>query len=187
MQDKPTIQARRSLKHTGIFDIEEIDLVFANGQTRCYQRLIGSKQGAVLVIPLMDESTVLLIREYAAGMDRYELAFPKGKIEVGESPLAAANREMQEEIGYGARHLELLTSVTVAPGYLRHTTHIILARDLYPQRLVGDEPEEIEVVPWKITDFDRLLSRSDFTEARSITAFFMVRERFLERGHKTGN
>ena len=178
----PTISARRPIMNTGIFDIEEIDLVFANGKTRRYQRLLGSRQGAVLIVPLVDESTVLLIREYAAGMERYELAFPKGKIEVEENPLTAANREMQEEIGYAARNLELLTSVTVAPGYLRHTTHIILARDLYPQKLVGDEPEEIEVVPWKIADFDQLLSRSDFTEARSITAFFMVRDRFSGRG-----
>ena len=136
----------------------------------------------MLVVPLVDAETVLLIREYAAGMDRYELAFPKGKIEGGEDPLVAANREMQEETGYGAHHLELLTSVTVAPGYLRHTTHIILARDLYPQRQEGDEPEEIEVVPWKLTNLDQLLLRSDFTEARSLAAFFMVRDRFLRIG-----
>ncbi len=179
MPDRPTIKARRQINHTGIFNIEEIDLVFANGASRCYQRLLGSEQGAVLVVPLMDDKTVLLIREYAAGMDRYELAFPKGKIESGEDPLVAANREMQEETGYGADHLELLTSVTVAPGYLRHTTHIILARDLYLQRLEGDEPEEIKVVPWKLAELDRLLARSDFTEARSITAFYMVRDRFL--------
>lgn len=179
MRAKPTIKARRPITHTGIFNIEEMDLEFSNGEARCYQRLLGPEQGAVLVVPLMDEKRVLLIREYAAGMDRYELAFPKGKIEEGEDPLAAANREMQEETGYGAHRLELLTSVTVAPGYLRHTTHIILARDLYPQRLEGDEPEEIEVVPWDIAELDRLLARSDFTEARSIAAFFMVRDRFL--------
>ena len=94
MQDKPTISARRPIKHTGIFDIEEIDLVFANGETRRYQRLLGSRQGAVLIVPLVDESTVLLIREYAAGMERYELAFPKGKIEVGEN-LRQRRREQE--------------------------------------------------------------------------------------------
>jgi ADP-ribose diphosphatase len=80
MPRKPTVHQRRQIADTGIFNIEEIDLEFANGQTRCYQRIVGSAQGAVLVIPLLQDETLLLIREYAAGMDRYELAFPKGKI-----------------------------------------------------------------------------------------------------------
>jgi len=70
----------------------------------------------------------------------------------------------------------------VAPGYLFHTTHIVLARDLYPRRLEGDEPEPIEVVPWKISQLDRLLQRDDFTEARSIAALYMVRDKLTAEG-----
>ena len=142
--------------------------------------MLGSERGAVLVVPLLDAATVLLIREYAAGMDRYELAFPKGAIDPGEEPLQAANREIQEETGYAARRLELLRSMTVAPGYLLHQTHVILARDLHPQRLPGDEPEPIEVVPWRIAEFDQLLQREDFTEARSIAAFYIIRDRLAK-------
>lgn len=180
MPTKPRIQARRRLAHTGVFKIEEVDLVFSNGQARRYQRIVGSPQGAVLVVPLLDRETLLLIREYAAGTDRYELAFPKGHIEAGEDPLKAANREIQEETGYAARQLERMAGVTIAPGYLSHTTHVVLAQDLYPRRLAGDEPEPIEVVPWKLGQMEKLLSREDFTEARSIAALFLVRER-LER------
>lgn len=182
MPTKPRIEARRRLAHTGVFKIEEVDLVFANGQARCYQRIVGSPQGAVLVVPLLDRETLLLIREYAAGTDRYELAFPKGHIEAGEDPLQAANREIQEETGYAAKRLERIAGVTIAPGYLSHTTHVVLAQDLYPRRLAGDEPETIEVVPWRLDQLERLLSRDDFTEARSIAAFFMVRERLVGRG-----
>ena len=66
MQKKPTVRARRQLIHTGIFHIEEMDLEFANGQQRAYQRIVGSDLGAVLAVPLLDRETVLLIREYAA-------------------------------------------------------------------------------------------------------------------------
>jgi ADP-ribose diphosphatase len=55
----------------------------------------------------------------------------------------------------------------------------VLAEDLYPDRLEGDEPEEIEVVPWPLADIASLLQMEDCTEARSIAALYMVRERLL--------
>lgn len=181
MSKKPSINSRRRIIHTGIFNIEEMDLEFSNGEQRKYQCIVGSKQGAVLVVPMLDQETVLLIREYAAGTHNYELAFPKGHIEEGENMLKAADREIQEEVGYGANKLEHIHSFSIAPGYLSHHTHIILASDLYPSKIPGDEPEEIEVVPWKLKDIDELLQQDDFTEARSIAALFLVREIALKR------
>jgi ADP-ribose diphosphatase len=182
MREKPKVHARRTIVHTGVFQVEEMDLEFANGSRRHYQRIVGSEQGAVLVIPLLGPATVLLIREYAAAMDRYELALPKGHIEPGEDPLAAANREIQEEIGYAAGRLEPLASLTLAPGYLSHTTHLVVASELYPQRLPGDEPEPIEVVPWSMDDLPALFAREDFTEARSLAALLLLKERLAGSG-----
>lgn len=176
MPEKPKILHARTLAKTTMFHIQQLDLEFANGTQVQYERLIGSKSGAVMIAPMLDDNTILLIREYAAGTHRYELALPKGKIENDEPLLEAANREIMEEIGYGAGKLQHIHSFTVAPGYLQHTTHVVLATELYPKRLGGDEPEEIEVVPWKLTELDTLLKRNDFTEARSIAALFIVRE-----------
>jgi ADP-ribose diphosphatase len=55
----------------------------------------------------------------------------------------------------------------------------VLASELYPNRIDGDEPEPIEVVPWKIASMDELLKLQDFTEARSIAALYMVRDLLL--------
>jgi ADP-ribose diphosphatase len=180
MPIKPRVTGRRLLAETRVFRVEELDLEFSNGARRRYERLLGSEGGAVLVVPMPNPGTILLIREYAAGMDRYELAFPKGRVEPGEDPLAAAAREIREEIGLGAGRLEHVQSVTLAPGYLRHTTHILLARDLYPDPLPGDEPEPIEIVPWPLDRVDELLGREDFTEARSIAALYRVRARLQD-------
>lgn len=177
MHKKPKILDRKQLVDTGLFRIEQLELEFSNGEQRSHQRLISSPQGAVLIVPLLDEETLLLIREYATGTERYELGFAKGRIEAGEDAIGAARREIQEEVGYAANRLEQIASMTIAPGYLSHTTHIVLAQDLYPQRLEGDEPEEIEVVPWKLSQLDELLAREEFTEARSIAAFYLVRDR----------
>jgi len=176
MREKPQILASETIAHTRVFRIEKVQLQFANGVQASYERLRSNPRGAVLVIPMLDRDTVLLIREYAAGVHRYELALPKGRVEDGESLISAANRELMEEVGYGARKLRQIASLTLAPGYLGHVTHLILAEDLYEQRLAGDEPEEIEVVPWPLADLSGLLLRDDCTEARSIAALYMTRE-----------
>lgn len=176
MRKKPEIVATETVARTRLFHVEQLDLKFSNGVKVQYERLKSNSGGAVLVVPMLDDDTVMLIREYAAGVHRYELGLPKGRIEPGEDLLAAANRELMEEIGYGANQLEHLTAFTLAPGYLGHHTQVILARDLYLQSCDGDEPEELEVVPWSLSNLPELLLRDDVTEARSIAALYMVRD-----------
>lgn len=177
MNEKPIVTSTETIARTRLFRVEQVGLRFANGREVSYERLRSSPSGAVLIVPMLDDATVLLIREYAAGVERYELALPKGRIEEGESLIEAANREIREEIGYGARQLTHLKSVTLAPGYFSHATHVVLARDLYPERLEGDEPEAIEVVPWPLDRLTELCAREECTEARSIAALFLVRDR----------
>jgi len=180
MSRLPKILRTEIVASSRLFKIEQLELEFSNGVTAQYERLLGSPYGAVLIVPMLKDDTVLLIREYAAGLHRYELGLPKGKVERGEDMLVAANREIQEEIGYASGKLELLQSISLAPGYLSHTTHIILATELYDSRVEGDEPEEIEVVPWSLHQLDELFLRDDFTEARSIAALYMVRDQLLK-------
>ncbi|MDZ7791968.1 MAG: ADP compounds hydrolase NudE [Xanthomonadales bacterium] len=172
----PVIHDRRERRPADLFRVEQLDLEFANGEHRTYERLISRGVGAVIVVAMPDDDHVLLIREYACGVHRYELGLPKGRLEPGESYTEGANRELQEECGYGARSLTELGHLTLAPGYMTHRTHVILARDLYESRLPGDEPEEIEVVPWPINDLISLIKREDCTEGRSIAALYMARD-----------
>lgn len=160
----------------GPYRLERLDLEFGNGERRQFERLRGRGHGAVAVVPLLDDDTVLLVREYAAGMHRYELGLVKGRIDAGETPEQAADRELKEEAGYGARRLDVLRALTLAPTYMSHVSWLVVARDLYPERLPGDEPEELEVVPWKLQDLDKLMLREDFSEGRSLAALFIARE-----------
>jgi len=172
----PIIHERRDRDASRMFRVEQIDLEFSNGERRSYHRMKTRGLGAVIIVPMLDEETVLLAREYAAGLHHYEIGLPKGRLEEGENIIEAADREMKEEIGYGANELTDLASLSLAPGYMTHVTHIVLARDLYPEKLEGDEPEELEVVPWPISDLLSLTTREDCTEGRTIAALYIARD-----------
>jgi len=180
MSRLPKIHARR-LKDPGkLFRVEKLDLEFSNGNRRTYERLLTHGLGAVIVVPMRDDDTILLINEYAVGLHHYELGLVKGRLDAGETVLEGAQRELQEEIGFAARDLVELTSLSLAPGYMTHVTHVVLARDLYPAKLRGDEPEELEVVPWPLRDLHRLVQRPDCTEGRSIAALYIARDYLLK-------
>jgi ADP-ribose diphosphatase len=177
----PVITARKVVAQSRLFHIEQLDITFANGQEVVYERLKGSSQGGVLVVAMQDDDTFLMVREYGVGVEAYELMFPKGRIEQDEAIEMAANRELQEEVGFAAKKLTLIKSMTLAPGYMGHLTHVVLAEGLYPARLQGDEPEVLEVVPWKISNIDALSMRSDVTEARTIAAAYIVKSLLEQR------
>lgn len=176
LKNLPRILSSRWRTPGETFKIQELELEFSNGERRTYQRMSPRGLGAVIIVPMKDEDTVLLVREYAAGLHQYEIGLPKGRLEQGESVLEAAQREMKEEIGFGANRLEILTTLSLAPSYMTHITHIVLARDLYPEKLEGDEPEELEVIPWPIADLPALTAREDCTEGRTIAALYIARD-----------
>lgn len=176
----PKIFNVRQIAKTKHFCVEALDLTFSNGQKRRYERLRSSKQGAVLIVPMLDKDTVLMIYEYSAGSEKYELVLPKGKIDAKEEVLIAANRELQEEVGFGAKKLKLLKTTTLAPGYQSNTTHIVLAQQLYPRQRSGDEPEPLIVVKKSLNDLDNLALNPDLSEGRSIAALYLTKA-FLER------
>ncbi|NTS76539.1 ADP compounds hydrolase NudE [Catenovulum sp. SM1970] len=171
----PKILSTNSVAKSRLFEVESVELEFSNGNQRTYERMKSSGRSAVMVIPMLDDETMLLVREYAGGTHTYELGFPKGLIDPDEQPEQAANRELKEEIGYGANELISLQSVTMAPSYFSARMHILLAKGLYEERLEGDEPEPLEIVPWPISQVDQLLAQPDFNEARSIAALFLAR------------
>ena len=175
MRKKPKILKIETLATTRVFNIERLDLEFSNGEKRQYERLNPPGNGAVLVIPMLDDDTVVMIYEYSGGTDRYELALTKGKIDAGEAPLDAANRELMEEIGYGSNKLTFLKTMTLAPGYQSNITHIILAQELYEASAEGDEPEPLEVVEHKLSNLEELVYNEDLTEARTIAALYMAK------------
>jgi ADP-ribose diphosphatase len=175
---RPQILKRKPIAQTRLFQVEQLELRFSNGVERTYERLRSFGYGAVVVVALTSDQSVVLVREYSAGMDDYQWGLPRGAIDPGEDNLGAANRELMEEAGYGARRLRYVKSLYLVPSYMERCVDVVVAEDLYAASLPGDEPEPIEVMTWPLARLGELVARADVTDSLSIAALFMIRDGF---------
>ncbi|MBC3300168.1 ADP-ribose diphosphatase [Pseudomonas cedrina] len=184
MRQKPTVLAREIVASSRLFRVEQVQLRFSNGVERTYERLVGrgAGYGAVMIVAMIDADHALLVEEYCGGTDEYEVSLPKGLIEPGEDVLAAANRELKEEAGYGARQLEHLTELSLSPGYMSQKIQVVLATDLYEERLEGDEPEPMRVERVNLRELSMLAQNAQFSEGRALAALYLVRDLLIQRG-----
>ena len=177
---KPEILQQTVTAESRLFKLERLQLRFGNGEERQFERICGKAAGgAVMIVPLLNADTVLLIREYGAGIGDYVLGFPKGAVAAGEDLLQTANRELLEETGYGAGRLTVLCQFSASPSYFNSMMHLVLAEDLYTvaERPPGDEPELLTAIPWRLDQIDQLLQQPEFHEARSIAALLLLERR----------
>lgn len=183
MQEKklPLIHARQTVAKSRFFTIEQVDLEFSNGAKREFERMAGSGRGAVMIIPLTNDEHFLLIKEYSAGTHSYQIGFPKGLIDLGETPVQAANRELQEEVGFKATEFSSMKQLAMAPTFFDAQMHVLMATNLTESRLEGDEPEPLDVIKWPMNKIDELLARADFCEARSVAALLMLEREMSKR------
>ena len=184
MRQKPEVLAREIVASSRLFRVEEVQLRFSNGVERTYERLVGrgTGYGAVMIVAMADAEHALLVEEYCGGTDAYELSLPKGLIEPGEDVLAAADRELKEEAGFGARELEHLTELSLSPGYMSQKIQVVLAQGLYEEQLEGDEPEPMRVERVNLRDLAGLAQHPQFSEGRALAALYLARDLLIQRG-----
>ncbi len=114
-----------------------------------YDREIVVHRGSAVIVPVFDDNTVALVRQYRHPAAKYMLEIPAGSLEHGEDPRTGAIRELEEEIGVTAANMELISEFYVSPGFLTEKMHVFLATGLTTtaQRLESDELIEIERIP----------------------------------------
>ena len=111
-----------------------------------YPREVVRHPGSGVVLPLHDDGTVSLVRQYRHPTKRYLLELPAGKMEAGEPPEACAARELEEELGVTAKSLELLSEFFSTPGFCGEKLWVYLATDLTATAQQLEDDEIVEVV-----------------------------------------
>lgn len=112
---------------------------------------------SVIILPLLGDSEIVLIQQYRYAVEGWVLEAPAGGIQDGESPLAAAERELLEETGYRAGEMEALGSFWLAPGISNEFMHAFVARDMI---LEGSQLEKDELIHTAIHDIELITSPS---------------------------
>ncbi|HEY7020298.1 MAG TPA: NUDIX domain-containing protein [Ktedonobacterales bacterium] len=141
---------------------------------------IESSGDEVLVVALASGDEVLLSREPSAAFGDHTIVLPGGEIEPGEDQKIAANRELQEELGWAASQLDFLGEVCPWSKYLNARSYIYLARGLTESPLQGDEQYAIKPVRILLSEVDALVRNRTLLDARVVAGLFLARA-FLDR------
>jgi len=171
---KPEILKSETIYEGKVFDVR-VDTIRENGKTHDRELVIHS--GSIVILPIFDDGTVALVRQYrhATGKELLELA--AGGIEKGEDPKNGAARELEEEIGVTAEKLELLCSVYVSPGFLSEKMHIYMATGLTEvgQKLEGDE--DLTVERYSFEKLHEMIKNGEIEDAKTIVGITMAADR----------
>ena len=129
---------------------------------------------AVTILPLDDEGQIWFIRQYRHSAGEVLLELPAGTLKPGEDPAEAANRELQEEIGMRAEHLEELSTFWLAPGYSTELMHVYLATGLSASQLQQDEDEDITIEKIPVAQAPALAVSGRLRDAKSLAAVLVA-------------
>jgi len=102
--------------------------------------------GGAGALPLFEDGSVALVRQWRYPLGRYSLEIAAGRIEPGQTPEETASRELEEELGFRAGELRKLGEFFVAPGYCEERIYVYLARKLEPCAQNLDDDEEVDIV-----------------------------------------
>ncbi len=130
--------------------------------------------GSVIIIPLDGQGNLLFVRQYrhAAGFDLLEL--PAGTLNKDEAPEACALREIREETGMAAGHMQHLGGFYLAPGYSTEYMHVYLATDLCPDPLEADADEFLTVEPIPLAKAMAIARAGKILDAKSLAAILLA-------------
>ena len=145
-------------------DVETVTL--PNGATVDLE--IIRHPGAVAVVPLKADGTVLLIRQYRHAAGGYIYEVPAGKLDPGEEPRHCAARELEEEVGHRASSLSHLLSFYTTPGFTDEVIHLFLATGLTPGTQNLEHDEVLEVVEMPLEQAMRHIADGTIRDAKTI-------------------
>lgn len=139
-----------------------------------YERDIISHPGSGVIVPVFDDGTVALVRQYRHAAGRSLLEIPAGSLDEGESPETGARRELEEEIGVTAETFEQIAEFYVSPGFLTEKMYIFLATGLNNTRQSLDDDEIVHIERLSFDEAFGMIKRGDIEDAKTITGLILA-------------
>ena len=175
MENKPEILSTKEIYKGKVFELLEAEI--QDGATK-YKREILKHGGSAVIIPVFEDKTVALVRQYRHAAGKYLLEICAGTLEKDEDASIGANRELEEEIGVTAAKIEKLSEFYVSPGFLSEKMYLYLATELTQtaQNLEEDEILSIEKITFPEA-FEKI-KNGEIEDAKTIIGLILAGARF---------
>jgi len=167
------------IKFSGhVFDVK-IDKISLN-QKETFREVVIHHGGAV-VLPLTEQGKVVLVNQYRYPLEKRVLELPAGKLNLNEDPQFCAVRELKEETGYTAGHIEKLGSIYTSPGFCTEELHIYLANNLKSGEHNREDGElDMYLVELSIDEIIELIKNGEIKDAKTLSGIFFYINKFLK-------
>ena len=142
-----------------------------------YQREVVHHNGSAVIVPIFDDGTVALVRQYRHPAVRYLLEVPAGTLAKGERPEIGAARELKEELGLVAARLDKLSEFFVSPGFCEEKMWVYLATELSEGEQALEDDEIIDVVRLPIADALEMITSGEIEDAKTIIGLMLAAPR----------
>jgi ADP-ribose pyrophosphatase len=171
------------LREGKVFNLVVDEIEYESGNRAI--REVAEHPGGAVAVPLLDDRTLLLIRQLRYPTREYLYELPAGKLGPNENPKDCAARELEEETGYVAGSLEPLIAIYTTPAFCTEKLHLFLARELRQspggQRLEEGELE-LTVHRLPLAEAVRMIERGEIVDAKTVCGILLT-ERFLRESH----
>ena len=146
---------------------------------------IARHPGASAVVPFMsgpmgDEPQILMLRQYRYAAGGYLYEIPAGRLDEGETPMQCASRELKEETGCTADHIEPMTSILTTPGFTDEVIHLFMATGLTHGEHNREADEFVDLVIMRLSEALERISSGEITDSKTVLSLLFA------AGFKTG-
>ena len=170
----PKVIDSQSIYRGRIFEVT-VDTV-SEGE-KPYAREVVHHPGSAVIVPVFDDGTIALVRQYRHPAVRYLLEAPAGTLRRGEPPEEGAKRELEEELGVVSGRLEKLSEFFVSPGFCGEKMWVYLATELTETRQQLDEDEILAVVRIPFSQALSMITTGEIEDAKTIIGVMLAAPR----------
>ncbi|MBP5655944.1 MAG: NUDIX hydrolase [Clostridiales bacterium] len=160
-----------------VFDCEVRQVRLPDGNIAKREVVVHS--GGACVLPVDDELNCYMVKQFRTGVGKVYLEAPAGRIENGESPEDCVLREITEETGYKASHLESLGSAAATPGYCSELIHLYIATGLEYQGTDPDAGEFLKVCKVPLSELLKMAEDGQIEDGKTQILIYKAARRLL--------
>lgn len=154
-----------------VVSVDEVNIEFGHNNHATFELVKFNVETGVSALAIDNHDQVYLIEHFQLGVGKRILTLPTGGLEFGEDPTQRMQLELQEEIGFKAKKIELMFQAHAIPGYIgTKPFYTYLATDLTPSKLEGDEFEDMVIHQMPIDQVVQMIKTNRITDSRIIIA-----------------